>query len=190
MLRWLRFCVMALLGALSPRACSGQAYCNARMTMAARFSAPASTPQANVDTTDLTADIVRQVNSARHMYDAPDLTWNVTLAALAETEAVACGEGAGNGVASAFATDVCEGMAPDRADVLWQRCIGGWFAESLHFDFSKPDITSDTANFINLVWNTTRQLGCGDGVCASGWRGVCLFDTGLPSPTSLSRVLP
>ena len=165
---------MIILGITSPAMSSAQSYCNQRLAMVTAMSVPTATPGMSESPTsqELANDIVQQVNTARKMYNVQDLVWNVTLSALAESNAMSCGTGV-----QTYAVNVCRNVDS------WQRCIDDWFAESLQFDFDDPVITSDTADFINLVWNSSRQLGCGQYGCPSGWHGVCFFDKGLPSPS-------
>ena len=133
MLRQIRIFVMLILAFLSAQTCRSQSYCNERLTLAGQLSSPSVTPQAlnNITTQAVADDILKQVNSARHMYDAPDLTWNVTMAALAEKDAASCGSSTGTDLSA----DLCYEAS---SDASWQRCIDDWFSESLRFDFAHP----------------------------------------------------
>lgn len=100
-------------------------------------------------------------NSFRALHGAPALTWNATLAAGAQEWADRCvfehGEGAANGWGenlSAFAgtdSDIRAGI------VLWED-------EAKDYDPANPTYS----HFTQLVWKSTREVGCAKASCAPG----------------------
>lgn len=125
---------------------------------------------------------VQKMNAARQLRHAPPLQWNVTLSTLASQIAMNCEP---TNISSLYASSVCTGQ------YTWTDCVGLWFSESLEYDADVPNVSPANKDFINLVWHSTTQVGCGQEACSgvTGFVGVCLFGplySGLPTQASLS----
>ena len=152
--------------------------CDARLLLVERTSSPMASPQVQPDSSAYPGAL-QQMNEIRQLYSAPVLTWNVTFAALAGVQASKCSFCGLQGANTPYAVNTCNGTTS------WGQCVAGWFSESLDFDFHDAVISPGTADFINLIWNTSTQVGCGQHDCASIWCAMCYFDQGLPAETSL-----
>ncbi|KAL4797381.1 CAP domain-containing protein [Aspergillus venezuelensis] len=124
--------------------------------------------------------VLDATNAYRKAYNASALTWNDTLADFARNWAKTCawehsGSPYGENLAYGYSTSLSS--------------ITAWADEAAHYDFSKPTgFTEETGHFTQLVWKSTRQVGCaavdcgvtdlqgasGNGM-AQGWYVVCEY---------------
>lgn len=100
---------------------------------------------------------LQQMNQARSIHKAPPLVWNATLSTLAQVSVDNCKTNQ-----SVYPANYCMGQN------TWSSCIGLWYAESLQYDYNALTISSDTSDFINMVWQTASQItGDGSIICMS-----------------------
>ncbi|KAL4929195.1 putative extracellular SCP domain protein Pry1 [Aspergillus undulatus] len=129
------------------------------------------------------SSILKTTNAYRAAYNASALTWNDTLADFAKSWAGGCNwehSGAPYG----------ENLAYGYVNV--SSSITAWAEEASLYDFHKPTgFSEETGHFTQLVWKSTRQVGCGAVDCgvtslegasgngrAQGWFLVCEYFPG------------
>lgn len=42
-----------------------------------------------------------------------------------------------------------------------EEVVKDWYSEIKDYDFERPDFSTDTGNFTQLIWKNTRELGVG-----------------------------
>ncbi|CAD6948208.1 unnamed protein product, partial [Tilletia laevis] len=98
--------------------------------------------------------VVDTHNAYRAKHNAPALTWNNTLAAFAKNHASKCiwahsaGPYGENGAAT-VGTPVTMAAAADM-----------WYNEIKAYNFSAPNFSEETGHFSQLVWKSSRTVGC------------------------------
>ncbi|KAL4948287.1 CAP domain-containing protein [Aspergillus filifer] len=124
--------------------------------------------------------VLDATNAYRKAYNASALSWNNTLADFARDWARTCvwehsGSPYGENLAYGYSTSLSS--------------ITAWADEAAHYDFSKPTgFTKETGHFTQLVWKSTKQVGCAAVDCgvtdlrgasgngrAQGWYVVCEY---------------
>ncbi|KAL4960287.1 putative extracellular SCP domain protein Pry1 [Aspergillus stella-maris] len=124
--------------------------------------------------------VLDATNAYRKAYNASALSWNETLADFARDWAKTCawehsGAPYGENLAYGYSTSLSS--------------ITAWADEAAHYDFSKPTgFTEETGHFTQLVWKSTKQVGCAAVDCgvtdlrgasgngkAQGWYVVCEY---------------
>ncbi|KAJ9477517.1 SCP domain-containing protein [Pseudozyma hubeiensis] len=94
-------------------------------------------------------------NTDRAKHSASPLTWSPTLASAAASWAAKCQWGHtpnnpyGQNIAAGTATDF---GAKDATDL--------WYDEISQYDFSKGEYSDATGHFTQMVWKSSKQLGC------------------------------
>ncbi|KAE8212098.1 hypothetical protein CF327_g4223 [Tilletia walkeri] len=117
----------------------------------------AATPTTIVTGDPTTAEqqaVVDTHNTYRAKHNAPSLTWNNTLAAYALTHASKCiwaHSGGPYGENGAATVGVATTMASS-ADM--------WYNEITMYNFSAPAFTEQTGHFSQLIWKSSRTIGC------------------------------
>lgn len=118
------------------------------------------------DGTLFKSTILNTTNTYRTQHSAPSLTWNETIARFSARHASKCnlkhsggpyGENLAIGYPNASAT------------------VEAWGEERKNFDYGDDaEFSKETGHFTQLVWNDTRQVGCGREECdGKGWIVVC-----------------
>ncbi len=167
---------------------TAQPYCDARLTIVSTATQRAMSPSADQSNKETYSTVFSQINQVRNSYDATPLAWNVSLSTLAELQA--CNDTAGTSLTSRYARNTCPSSTNVEQRADWVQCINAWFAQSIGFVADQPDASGTRNDFINIVWDSSTQVGCGSQVCSTGWHGLCFFDAGLPSPASIRASIP
>jgi uncharacterized protein YkwD len=109
-------------------------------------------------------------NSYRGRHCVPALTWSARLAASAQQWANRCDFNH-------------EGRTPYGENLFWgtagafspQSAVVSWYEEIEEHNFSNPDFSEQTGHFTQVVWRTSKQLGCGVASCRGNHFWVCRY---------------
>ncbi|KHO01199.1 Allergen V5/Tpx-1-related protein [Metarhizium album ARSEF 1941] len=120
-------------------------------------------------TDKFTSAILESTNLYRQQHNAPDLTWNETLASFAtghlersDCEFKHSGGPYGENLALGFPNVTAS--------------VEAWGNERDKFDWENFRFQFETGHFTQLVWKTTTSVGCDRRVCAkSGWYLACEY---------------
>ncbi|KAF1982339.1 PR-1-like protein [Aulographum hederae CBS 113979] len=93
-------------------------------------------------------DVLNSTNFFRREHNAAALDWNDTLAERAA-------DGKGENLAEGFLTV--------------EDAIDDWAKERKHFSFKHPDWNWKSGEFSQLVWKSTRTVGCARKFCGDWW---------------------
>lgn len=161
------------------------------------FEAPSCMPQADTQY-DAAAilpmlkarrvELVNMHNGLRALHCAQPLQWSRKLAhgaqAYAEQQAAAGCQLVHS--PDALASKVGENLAilPSARDDIGV-AVAAWYGEAASYDFSNPGFSSTTGHFSQLVWKSSRLLGCGAAACGDGRQFVvCNYN----SPGNITNV--
>jgi len=101
-------------------------------------------------------EILDTHNYYRTLHESPDLEWDNTLAEYAYRHASHCefkhthgpyGENLAAGYSSA------------------ESALSAWYSELRYYSFSYPGFSMDTGHFTQMVWKSTRKIGCASIPC-------------------------
>lgn len=95
-------------------------------------------------------------NQLRAQHQAPNLVWDAALANFAERYASKCKfqhsrSGYGENLAVGY---------PSISVV-----INAWYAENQKYNYAHPGFSRSTGHVTQLVWKSTKKLGCGYAIC-------------------------
>jgi uncharacterized protein YkwD len=95
-------------------------------------------------------------NQFRKLHHAPNLVWDDTLALYAENYAKKCrfqhsSSPYGENLAAGFPSIIA--------------AVKVWYAENEHYSYWRPGFSSRTGHFTQVVWKSTKRLGCGFANC-------------------------
>jgi uncharacterized protein YkwD len=121
------------------------------------------------------AEWLKAHNVYRCMHDVPPMTWNQTLADLAENTAKQCS---------------CAHCAPVNywesiycAIATEEVAVDAWYSEIKNYDYNNPAFGPNTGHFIAVVAKSLTEAGCsstdGDTVCVYGGNFYDVTPTGL-----------
>jgi pathogenesis-related protein 1 len=109
-------------------------------------------------------------NAYRAKHCVPALTWSTELAASAQQWANRCqfdhddqnphGENLFWGTAGAFSP---------------RSAVAAWYEEIDEHNFSAPELGDQTGHFTQVIWRSTKQLGCGMATCRGSHFWVCRY---------------
>lgn len=180
-MKWLKFgIVMAMLHSVFGS--SSSQVCQTRLANAQNMiKAPPPVVAASSDSNDALV----YINRARTLHQVPVLLWNRTLASAAQSQVELCNP---NNMTSPFASAICQDQT------AWETCVGLWYGESLDYNFDTPQLDASTRDFVNMIWDSATDVGCGSNTCPTfGFYGICLFGplhTGIPTLDSLVQNVP
>jgi uncharacterized protein YkwD len=113
------------------------------------------------------------------------LTWSGELAATAQQRARRCdfnhddpslhGENLFWGTAGAYSP---------------QSAVASWYEEIAEYDFARPNFNGQTGHFTQIVWLSSKQLGCGMALCRSNPLLVCRYSPPGNVSGQFSRNVP
>ena len=100
----------------------------------------------------------------------PSLTWSGDLAASAQQWASRCD----------FNHD---DRSPLGENLFWgtagayppQSAVASWYEEIADYNFARPDFNEQTGHFTQVVWQSSKQLGCGMALCQGNHFWVCRY---------------
>ncbi len=100
-------------------------------------------------------------NSYRARHCASALTWSAELAASAQQWASRCL--IMHAPRGKFGENLAWGYkrTPDSV-------VDAWYKEVRDYDYRRPGFASSTGHFTQVVWKSTRQVGCGVATCLLG----------------------
>ncbi len=95
-------------------------------------------------------------NQYRAMHHAPNLVWDSKLAAYAENYARKCRFQHSH---SHYGENLAAGYASISA------AVSAWYVEKNAYSYWRPGFSSRTGHFTQLVWRSSKRLGCGYAIC-------------------------
>ncbi|KAK1217744.1 hypothetical protein PQX77_019586 [Marasmius sp. AFHP31] len=105
-------------------------------------------------------DVLEAHNSFRAQHGADPLTWNDSLASAAETWAKGCVFEHSNGKVGKYGENLAAGYGNGYNAV---RGVKDWTDESSQYDPKNPQYS----HFTQVVWKSTKQLGCATANCGN-----------------------
>jgi hypothetical protein len=119
-------------------------------------------------------------NKLRRLHTAPDLQWDAGLAEYAARYAAQCHfrhskGGYGENLATGF---------PDTSTA-----IHAWYDEHNDYSYQRPQFSSTTGHFTQMVWKSTTKLGCASYPCngKNGTQGDFLVCEYSPQGNVMNR---
>lgn len=115
---------------------------------------------------DISGAALSAHNALRAQHGVPPLSWSGKLAGVAQSYADKCvfeHNSTGYGENLAQATD------PDVTAM-----INDWYSEISAYDFASGT-GSGTGHFTQVIWKSTKQVGCGMAMCTDGALLVCNY---------------
>jgi uncharacterized protein YkwD len=124
-------------------------------------------------------------NAYRAKHCVPALAWSAQLAASAQQWANRCdfnhddhsphGENLFWGTAGAYPTKVV---------------VADWYEEIEAYSFSAPRVNDDTGHFTQVVWRSSKHLGCATARCSGNDFWVCRYSPAGNDERTLSKNVP
>lgn len=113
------------------------------------------------------AEILEIHNEKRALHSADDLTWSSTLASYAQdlADAYTCGSTLTHSGGS-YGENLAYGYSS--ADLT----VEAWYSEGDDYDYSSATVLD---HFTQIIWKSTKQLGCAKKTCGSGLYVVCEY---------------
>ncbi|MEO6012484.1 MAG: CAP family protein [Devosia sp.] len=127
----------------------------------AAFAAPAFAQ-------DISGEVLSAHNALRAKHGVPPLSWSGKLAATAQEWANACvfehrtGSGLGENLAQGDGFPMSQ-------------FVNDWYNEIGQYDFNNPGFSDGTGHFTQVVWKSTKHVGCGVAQCSGGALLVCNY---------------
>jgi uncharacterized protein YkwD len=124
-------------------------------------------------------------NAYRTKHCVPALTWSSELAASAQIWANRC----------KFDHDH---DSPHGENLFWgsaggfsqQAVVASWYEEIEAYDFSRPLVNDGTGHFTQVIWRSSRRLGCAVARCQMSDFWVCRYSPPGNSEGHLSKNVP
>lgn len=108
------------------------------------------------------ADMLRVHNNDRRVHHAPPLAWNSSVAYVAQAWANRCQIGHDQRAIGTWGENILWGTVPIAQAIYDAPRM--WYDESKTYNYAAP-----TPNhFTQMVWRSTRALGCGKKICPHG----------------------
>jgi hypothetical protein len=109
--------------------------------------------------------IVAAHNRVRAKHCAPPLKWSSKLAASAQSWANTIRD-RGCALGHSGNPSYGENLAAGTSGMLDPNAVTGmWYDEVKHFNFRLGGFSMKTGHFTQLVWRSTREVGCGESHC-------------------------
>ena len=138
--------------------------------------AEAPTPSAKGPSDPFAKAFLDAHNAARAKNCAPALTWSPQIAKVAqnwanELKAKGCvfGHSGNNKLGENLAAGTIGALDPEST-------VAMWYDEIKLYKFPNGGFSMETGHFTQLVWTTTRQVGCGHVQCKGNDIYVCNYD--------------
>ncbi|KAG8925804.1 hypothetical protein FRC02_009388 [Tulasnella sp. 418] len=113
------------------------------------------------------AEYLKWHNAARARHGAVPLTWSNAAAQAAQNWANRCVFQHGGGKAGGFG----ENLAAGTGNYQIANAIAGWVNEEPQYNPSNPQ----PSHYTQVVWKSTRQVGCAKAVCNNIFPGVSIL---------------
>lgn len=115
---------------------------------------------------DISGEVLSKHNALRAKHGVPALSWSSKLANTAQDWANKCVfEHSNNGGENLAQGD---GFPP-------AQFVQNWYDEIGQYDFNNPGFSDGTGHFTQVVWKSTKQVGCGLAQCEGGALLVCNY---------------
>jgi hypothetical protein len=139
-------------------------------TSTVTVSAPASSSSSYTSNTGFRNDTLTTHNLFRYQRNATSLSWNNSLATIADKWSASCFWGHSHGPTG-------ENLAAGFQNVT--AAVTAWGDEQKHYSYQKPGFSEQTGHFSQVVWKATTSVGCGRKYCGTsttpGWYVVCEY---------------
>ncbi|KAL7789154.1 CAP domain-containing protein [Trichoderma ceciliae] len=139
------------------------------VTSTAAPAIPSNEPSYSISSS-FTSAILNSTNTYRRQYNASSLYWNTTLEKFATSylhSDTTCRFAHSGGP---YGENLAIGYANATASVE------AWGDEEEKYNFNDPGFAEETGHFTQLVWKTTKGVGCGRKLCGGrGWFVVCEY---------------
>jgi uncharacterized protein YkwD len=107
-------------------------------------------------------------NAYRKVHHSPAVAWNMTLQKAAMHWIERCKFD--HEPSSQFGENLYgvwfQGQ-PSAKHVLMRDAVRAWYAEVRKYNYTNPGFSMDTGHFTQVVWKSTKQIGCGIKYCPS-----------------------
>lgn len=120
----------------------------------------------------MSADFAGQVlaahNALRAQHGVPALKWSASIAKTAQAYADQCVfEHSGTDLGENLATGTTGAYSP-------AQFVNDWYSEIANYDFG-AGTGDDTGHFTQVIWKSTKQVGCGLAQCSGNDILVCQY---------------
>ena len=105
---------------------------------------------------DIQHEVLTTHNKLRAIHQAPPLKWDDSLRIYAEHHARTCHF-------AHSATPYGENLAAGYPSVA--AAINAWYIENAQYSYKHSEYTHDTGHFTQLVWASSKKVGCGYVTC-------------------------
>ncbi len=107
-------------------------------------------------------DALKAHNQLRALHHAPPLTWDASLAFYSRMHASHC-------VFKHSHTRFGENIASGYPSIT--AVVNAWYSEKNIYSYARPGFSEQTGHFTQVVWKSTKRVGCGVAYC-DGKNGV------------------
>ena len=108
-------------------------------------------------------------NARRAKPGVPPLSWSASLAKTAQAWADRC-------VFEHASTGYGENLAQGTGDYSGVNAVNDWYNEISAYDFNNPSFSDATGHFTQVIWKSTKKVGCGVAQCSDGALYVCNYE--------------
>ena len=109
-------------------------------------------------------------NAYRAKHCVPSLAWSAELAASAQQWATRCDFNHDDH--SRFGENLFWGTAGAYSP---KSAVTSWYDEIAEHDFARPHFNEKTGHFTQVVWRSSKQIGCGMALCRGNQFWVCRY---------------
>lgn len=118
---------------------------------------------------DIEGPMLNAHNALRAKHGVPALSWSGSLAKTAQAWADRC-------VFEHSSTNYGENLAQGTGDYSGADAVNDWYGEISAYDFNNPGFSDATGHFTQVVWKSTKKVGCGVAQCSDGALYVCNYE--------------
>lgn len=118
---------------------------------------------------DLEGPMLNAHNALRAKHGVPALSWSASLAKTAQAWADRC-------VFEHSNTGLGENLAQGTGDYSGADAVNDWYGEISAYDFNNPGFSDATGHFTQVIWKSTKKVGCGVAQCSDGALYVCNYE--------------
>ena len=117
---------------------------------------------------DLASEVLAAHNALRAQHGVPALKWSASIAKSAQAYADQC-------VFEHSGTDLGENLATGTTGAYSAaQFVNDWYSEIANYDFASGT-GNDTGHFTQVIWKSTKQVGCGLAQCSGNDILVCQY---------------